>query len=363
MRSSIRGCVLTESISQTSTSSASKETPRLLEVRDLAIELDSPEGTVHAVSGISFSIDHGELMGLVGESGSGKTVTSLAIMGLLDRERCRLSGEINLEGRNLLELSAREFRDVRRNRVAMIYQDPFASLHPMYRVGRQIGDAVRVHSNLGRRASFDKAIELLDRVGVPNAARRAHDYPHQFSGGMRQRAMIAMALAHEPIMLIADEPTTALDVTVQAKILDLLDELRRELRMGLLLVTHDLAVVEDVADAVLVMYAGQVMEHGSKQSVIRNPLHPYTWGLFDALPSVHRKLAALVPIPGSPPSLLTPPKGCPFHARCPHAMPVCETERPELVTGAEQHAVACHLDSSEKQRLQRERQSAAGSAA
>ena len=339
------------------------EASHLLEIRNLAVELDSPEGPVHAVSDVSFSIDPGELVGLVGESGSGKTVTSLAIMGLLDPERSRLRGEISLQGRNLLALSGREYRDVRRHKVAMIYQDPFASLHPMYRVGRQIGEAVKVHSGVGRRQAFHKAVELLDRVGVPKAAERARDYPHQFSGGMRQRAMIAMALAHEPILLIADEPTTALDVTVQAKILDLLDELRREFNMGLLFVTHDLAVVEEVADSVLVMYAGEVMEYGSKAGVLGRPQHPYTWGLLDALPTVDRKMSALLPIPGSPPSLLSPPRGCPFQPRCGYAMPRCSEDRPELLTGPRGHAVACHLDEAEKDRARRERRARAESRA
>jgi peptide/nickel transport system ATP-binding protein len=322
----------------------------LLEVKDLEVELDSPEGAVHAVAGVSFSIDHGQLLGVVGESGSGKTITSLAIMGLLDRGLCRVSGEVRLEGQELLTLSEAEFRSVRRRKIAMIYQDPFASMHPMYRVGSQVAEAVRLHSRIGRRASFQRAVELLDRVGVPDAAHRAHDYPHQFSGGMRQRAMIAMALAHEPVLLIADEPTTALDVTVQARILDLLDELRRELRMGLLLVTHDLGVVEDVADVILVMYAGQVMEYGSTQEVLAASGHPYTWGLLGALPRVDRKLAALRPIPGSPPSLISPPQGCPFHPRCSYALAQCREERPPLTGVVGRHVAACYLDEAQKGR-------------
>ncbi|HEY5261115.1 MAG TPA: ABC transporter ATP-binding protein [Solirubrobacteraceae bacterium] len=327
----------------------------LLEIRDLAIELASPDGAVHAVAGISYTVDRGELLGVVGESGSGKTISSLAIMGLLDRGRSRVRGEVILEGRNLLSLSEPEFRDVRRTKIAMIYQDPFASLHPMYRVGSQIADAVRLHSRMTRRAAFRRAGELLERVGVPNAAERAHDYPHQFSGGMRQRAMIAMALAHEPVLLIADEPTTALDVTVQAQILDLIDELRRELEMGVVLITHDLGVVEAVADAVLVMYAGQVMEYGATADVLERPQHPYTWGLLSALPTVERRLSALVPIPGSPPNLLSPPSGCPFHPRCAHALPICSEQRPELLAGPRRHLAACHLGAAERKRADRAR--------
>jgi peptide/nickel transport system ATP-binding protein len=321
----------------------------LLVVRDLTVELDSPDGVVHAVSGVSFTVGRGEVLGVVGESGSGKTITSLSIMGLLNRRQSRVSGQIRLEDDQLLTLSDREMREVRRHKVAMIYQDPFASLHPMYRIGTQIGDTVRIHTPMPRRQAFDRAVELLERVGVPDARQRARDYPHQFSGGMRQRAMIAMALAHEPALLIADEPTTALDVTVQSQILDLLDDLRRELRMGLLFITHDLGLVQDIADSVLVMYAGQVMEYGSVDNVLERPQHPYTWGLLDALPSVERRRAALTPIPGSPPSPLHPPPGCPFHPRCARAFAPCPQTRPELRQRPDQGLVACHLEAAERQ--------------
>jgi peptide/nickel transport system ATP-binding protein len=334
----------------------------LLDVRGLTVRFPTPDGIVHAVSDVSFALDRGETLGIVGESGSGKSVSNLAIMGLLNRARTQISGEIEFGGRNLLELPASELRKIRGKEIAMVFQDPFASLHPMYRVGAQIAEAVTAHDDVGKHDAWARAVELLDRVGIPNAKARARDYPHQFSGGMRQRAMIAMALVHNPSILICDEPTTALDVTVQAQIIELIEDVKREFSIGVILVTHDLGVIAEIADSVLVMYAGRVMEHGSAASIFDRPQHPYTWGLLDSMPSVERRLEALVPIEGSPPSLLAPPSGCPFHPRCPHCFEPCPTERPPLVAPApEGHLDACHLpwDTKVEQGRSRTRRAAA----
>jgi peptide/nickel transport system ATP-binding protein len=316
----------------------------LLDVRGLTVRFPTPDGVVQAVSDVSYSLARGETLGIVGESGSGKSVSNLAIMGLHNRARTQIDGEILFEGRDLLALSDDELRLLRGKDIAMVFQDPFACLHPMYRVGWQIAEAVLAHDDVGHAGAWARAIELLDHVGIPNAAERARDYPHQFSGGMRQRAMIAMALVHNPDVLICDEPTTALDVTVQAQILELIANVKAEFDMGVILVTHDLGVVAEVADSVLVMYAGRVMEHGAAAEVFDRPQHPYAWGLLDSMPTVDQRLDALVPIKGSPPSLLAPPPGCPFHPRCPYAFERCPVERPPLRAPAgESHLDACHL--------------------
>jgi peptide/nickel transport system ATP-binding protein len=316
----------------------------LLDVRDLTVRFPTSDGVVQAVSEVSFTLSRGETLGIVGESGSGKSVSNLAIMGLLNRSRTIISGAVEFMGRDLLTLPASQLREIRGKDIAMVFQDPFACLHPMYRVGDQIAEAYLAHSDDRKAAAQARAVELLDHVGIPNAKSRARDYPHQFSGGMRQRAMIAMALVHNPAILICDEPTTALDVTVQAQILELIEAVKKEFDIGVILVTHDLGVVAETASAVMVMYAGRIMEHGPAREIFEQPQHPYTWGLLDSMPTIERRLSALVPIEGSPPSLISPPSGCPFHPRCPHQFPPCITERPPLIArDAEAHLDACHL--------------------
>jgi peptide/nickel transport system ATP-binding protein len=316
----------------------------LLDVRDLTVRFPTSDGVVQAVSDVSFTLSRGETLGIVGESGSGKSVSNLAIMGLLNRSRTIISGAVQFMGRDLLTLPQSELREIRGKDIAMVFQDPFACLHPMYRVGDQIAEAYLAHSDGGKAAAQSRAVELLDHVGIPNAKSRARDYPHQFSGGMRQRAMIAMALVHNPAILICDEPTTALDVTVQAQILELIEAVKKEFDIGVILVTHDLGVVAETASAVMVMYAGRIMEYGPAREIFEQPQHPYTWGLLDSMPTIERRLSALVPIEGAPPSLISPPSGCPFHPRCPHQFPPCITERPPLIArDATAHLDACHL--------------------
>jgi peptide/nickel transport system ATP-binding protein len=324
--------------------SSGDDPKNLLDVRGLTVRFPTSDGVVQAVSDVSFSLSRGETLGVVGESGSGKSVSNLAIMGLLNRQRAAIAGEVLFKGRDLLALSPDELRHVRGKEIAMVFQDPFACLHPMYRVGAQIAEAVTAHEPVGKTRAWERAVELLDHVGIPNAKSRARDYPHQFSGGMRQRAMIAMALVHNPDILICDEPTTALDVTVQAQILELIEDVKREFDIGVILVTHDLGVVAETANSVMVMYAGRVMEYGSADGIFSRPQHPYAWGLLDSMPTIERRLEALVPIEGAPPSLLAPPSGCPFHPRCPYRFEPCPTERPPLVAPApEAHFDACHL--------------------
>jgi peptide/nickel transport system ATP-binding protein len=322
----------------------------LLDVRDLTVRFPTSDGIVQAVSGLSYTLRRGETLGIVGESGSGKSVSSLSLMGLLNRSRTQISGEALFEGKNLLTLSEEELRAVRGTEIAMIFQDPFACLHPMYRVGDQLAEAARAHG-ASKSVAGRRAVEMIGQVGIPNAAERAKDYPHQFSGGMRQRAMIAMALMNNPTVLIADEPTTALDVTVQAQILELIDRVKREFDMGVILITHDLGVVAETADTVLVMYAGRVMEHGSTQGLFNAPQHPYAWGLLESMPTVTRRLAKLIPIEGSPPSLLAPPPGCPFHPRCRHRFAPCDTELPPLRAPTDGHLDACHLPAERKRTI------------
>jgi peptide/nickel transport system ATP-binding protein len=326
------------------------ETP-LLEVRDLTVRFRTRDGVVQAVSELSFSLRRGETLGVVGESGSGKSVSSLAIMGLLNPAFTDITGKVLYEGRDLLELRGEELRKVRGRDISMIFQDPFACLHPMYRVGDQIAEAVRAHSSVSRKQADARAVELLGGVGIPNARVRARDFPHQFSGGMRQRAMIAMALVHNPDVLIADEPTTALDVTVQAQILELIDRVKKEFDIGVILITHDLGVVAETASHVLVMYAGRPMEYGSAAEIFNRAQHPYTWGLLESMPTVQRKLDLLVAIEGSPPSLLDPPPGCPFHPRCKYRFEPCDKERPPLVPIPGGHLDACHLPAERKREV------------
>ena len=328
----------------------------LLEVRDLTVEFPTQDGIVHAVSGLTFSLRRGETLGIVGESGSGKSVTNLAILGLLNSKRSKVTGEILLHGKDLLKATPSELQDVRGKDVAMIFQDPFACLHPMYRVGSQIAEAVRAHLDVSKGKALERAIEVLDAVGIPNARQRAKDYPHQFSGGMRQRAMIAMALVHNPAVLIADEPTTALDVTVQAQILELIDKVKRDFDIGVILVTHDLGVVAETAQTVMVMYAGRAVEHGPARQVFDSPQHPYTWGLLESMPTVEAKVAQLHAIEGSPPSVIHLPPGCAFNPRCPHRFEPCTRIRPPLEPMEGGHDDACHLDPASKRRLWAERE-------
>jgi peptide/nickel transport system ATP-binding protein len=330
---------------------AGPESKLLLDVRGLTVRFPTADGVVQAVSDVTFTLSRGETLGVVGESGSGKSVSNLAIMGLLNRQRTAIAGEVLFNGRDLLTLPAEQLRDIRGKDIAMVFQDPFACLHPMYRVGAQIAEAVTAHQSVGKDRAWARAVELLDHVGIPNAKSRARDYPHQFSGGMRQRAMIAMALVHNPSILICDEPTTALDVTVQAQIIELIEAAKRDFNIGVILVTHDLGVVAETANAVMVMYAGRIMEYGPAREIFEQPQHPYAWGLLDSMPSVERRLAALVPIEGSPPSLLAPPSGCPFHPRCRYRFEPCPVERPPLVAPVpDAHPDACHLSWEDKVR-------------
>jgi peptide/nickel transport system ATP-binding protein len=305
---------------------------------------------VQAVSGLSFTLRRGETLGIVGESGSGKSVTNLALMGLLSRARSQISGEALFEGVDLLHLPPVELRHIRGKDLAMVFQDPFACLHPMYRVGDQLAEAARTHG-VSRKDADARAVELLKEVGIPNPAERARDYPHQFSGGMRQRAMIAMALINNPAVLIADEPTTALDVTVQAQILELIDRVKRQYDMGVILITHDLGVVAETADSVLVMYAGRAVEYGPASEIFGAPQHPYTWGLLGSMPSVERRLERLLSIEGTPPSLVHPPPGCAFHPRCAYRFAPCDKEVPELRSLPTGHADRCYLTAEQKREL------------
>jgi oligopeptide/dipeptide ABC transporter ATP-binding protein len=318
----------------------------LLSVRDLRVEFATGSGTVSAVDGISFDLARGETLALLGESGSGKSVTAQALMGIVPKPAGRVvGGQVVYEGVDLLTTPAASVRKLRGAEIAMVFQDPLSSLNPVYRVGAQIGEMFRAHRGASRGEARGAAIELMDRVGIPGAAKRVDDYPHQFSGGMRQRVMIAMAIALKPKLLIADEPTTALDVTVQAQIMKLLADLREETGMSLLLITHDLGVVADVADRVALMYAGRIVETGQLREVYENPGHPYTQGLMGAIPTLDGSTERLVPITGSPADLLNLPAGCAFHPRCPYATEKCTTERPALraIAGRpSSHPAACH---------------------
>jgi oligopeptide/dipeptide ABC transporter ATP-binding protein len=326
---------------------------RLLEVKGLKVRFATEDGTVRAVDGVDFELDRGKVLGIVGESGSGKSVTAMTILGLTRDKNTRFEGEVIYKGQNLIELSESGLRDVRGNEIAMIFQDPMTSLNPVYTVGDQIVEAIRTHEGANKREAKRRAVELLRQVGIPNAQQRVDDYPHQFSGGMRQRAMIAMALSCNPDVLIADEPTTALDVTIQAQILELLAKLRADFDSSVILITHDLGVVAEVADEIIVMYAGRVVERGSKREIFYDPQHPYTWGLLGSIPRLDRpKPKKLHSIEGSPPSLINPPRGCKFRPRCPHAFEKCH-EEPELKTRVEArgHLDRCWLSVEEKRSL------------
>jgi oligopeptide transport system ATP-binding protein len=316
----------------------------LLEVRDLHVEFRTRDGVAHAVNGVTYQVDAGETLAVLGESGSGKSVTAQAVMGILDTPPGRITaGEILFQGRDLLKMKEDERRGIRGAGMAIIFQDALSALNPVLTVGDQLGEMFTVHRGMSRGDARAKAVELMDRVRIPAARQRVRDYPHQFSGGMRQRIMIAMALALEPALIIADEPTTALDVTVQAQVMDLLAELRREYRMGLILITHDLGVVADVADRIAVMYAGRIVESAPVHDIYKAPAHPYTRGLLDSIPRLDHKGRELYAIRGLPPSLLNIPSGCAFHPRCPLARDVCRTDVPPLYAVDEQRGSACHF--------------------
>jgi peptide/nickel transport system ATP-binding protein len=333
-----------------STNETTSSQQPFLAVEDLTVQFPTPDGVVNAVTGLSYDVRLGRTLGIVGESGSGKSVSSMAIMGLHDRRRTKITGSIRLQGTDLVGVDDERMRKIRGNAVSMIFQDPLSALNPFFSIGDQISEAYLAHHKAPKSQARKRAIEMLDRVGIPQASRRVDDYPHQFSGGMRQRAMIAMALVNDPQLLIADEPTTALDMTVQAQILDLLQDLQREFGSAIILITHDLGVVAELADDVLVMYGGRCVEYGACKQILTHPEHPYTWGLLSSAPHLTGDPEQrLNPIKGAPPSLINLPSGCSFHPRCPYASRLpddrCIETLPDLRPGGRgsDHLVRCHL--------------------
>jgi peptide/nickel transport system ATP-binding protein len=331
-----------------------------LDVRDLKVHFPTDDGLVKSVDGLSFQLEKGRTLGVVGESGSGKSVTSLAIMGLhrlgARGKNVRMSGEIWLDGKELVNADPDEVRRLRGREMAMIFQDPLSAMHPYYTVGSQIVEAYRVHHKVPKKVARARAVEMLDRVGIPEPDKRVDSYPHEFSGGMRQRAMIAMALVNNPELLIADEPTTALDVTVQAQILDLIRDLQKEFGSAVVIITHDLGVVAEIADDILVMYGGRCVERGPVDTIFSAPQHPYTWGLLGSMPRIDREQTdRLIPVKGQPPSLINVPGGCAFNPRCPYAdVPkggITRTERPDLREVGSGHFSACHMPQEERTRI------------
>jgi oligopeptide/dipeptide ABC transporter ATP-binding protein len=324
----------------------------LLEVRDLKVSFRTEDGLVQAVDGVSLSLAQGETLGIVGESGSGKSVTMMSVMRLISDPNARFEGQVLYKGHDLMTLNPEQMREIRGTGIAMIFQDPMTSLNPVYRVGWQIAEQIRAHQNVSKQAARDRAIELLVAVGIPQPAERVDNYPHEFSGGMRQRVMIAMAVSCHPDILIADEPTTALDVTIQAQILKLLRKLRDDFGTAVVLITHDMGVVADMADRIAVMYAGRIVEQGSRREVFYDAQHPYTWGLLGSIARLDRpKPRRLATIPGQPPSLLRLPGGCAFGDRCAHRFELCD-ERPELLNRIDgDHLDACHLEPKQKKEL------------
>jgi peptide/nickel transport system ATP-binding protein len=323
----------------------------LLEVRDLRTSFVTDDGIVGAVDGVSFTVEAGKTLGIVGESGCGKSVTNLTIMGL-NPKTARVSGEALFRGEDLLKASPGRLREIRGNEIAMIFQDPMTSLNPVHRIGDQLVEAVLLHRDVSKAEAKQQALESLEEVGIPQAARRIDDYPHPFSGGMRQRVMIAMALINDPDVLIADEPTTALDVTTQAQILALMAKLQADHHTAIIMITHDLGVVAEIAEDIVVMYAARVVEYGDVDGLFEQPRHPYTWGLLGSLPRLGAEVDRLVQIPGQPPSLLAPPKGCRFNPRCAYAFERCRREDPRLmsISGSDDHVQACFLDEETKAR-------------
>jgi peptide/nickel transport system ATP-binding protein len=324
----------------------------LLEVNDLKTHFRTDDGIVKAVDGVSFKVEKGQTLGIVGESGSGKSVTCLTIMGLNARVNTISSGSALWKGQDLLKMSSRQLRSIRGDDIAMIFQDPMTSLNPVKSIGAQLVEAIMLHRDVSKRQARLRTLELLKAVGIPRAEKRVDDYPHQFSGGMRQRVMIAMALINDPDLLIADEPTTALDVTTQAQILNLMMKLQRDFGSAIIMITHDLGVIAEIADDVVVMYAARVAEQAPVDNLFRRPHHPYTWGLLGSLPRLDIEVDRLVQIQGQPPSLLNPPRGCRFHPRCPYVMEICRTTEPELlpVSHDPEHFQRCHLDEETKDR-------------
>jgi peptide/nickel transport system ATP-binding protein len=329
----------------------------LLEIDNLRVHFETDDGTVKAVDGISYSVDRGQTLGIVGESGSGKSVSSLTVMGLSRSRNARISGSIKFDGKELLTASDDELRKIRGNDIAMIFQDPLSSLHPFYKVGAQIVEAIRTHRDISKSQAYDRAVEMLGLVGIPEPRKRAESYPHEFSGGMRQRAMIAMALANDPKLLIADEPTTALDVTVQAQILELIERLQSEFDTAVVVITHDLGVVAEMADEIAVMYAGRIVEQADTDTIFAGPEHPYTWGLLSSIPRLDSpRDEELVPIAGRPPSLINLPSGCSFHPRCPYVQPDHMKIDPALepLPDKPRHKVACLLEHETRVKLWKE---------
>ena len=325
----------------------------ILRVQDLHVNFATDDGIVKAVDGVSFDVYKGKTLGIVGESGSGKSVTNLTVLGLTRSDNAEISGQITYQDRDLVALDNDGLRVVRGNQISMIFQDPLSSLHPFYKVGKQLVEAIQVHQDLGDEEAKARAVELLGLVGIPDPKRRVDEYPHEFSGGMRQRAMIAMALTNDPEILIADEPTTALDVTIQAQILRLIARLQEDLGMAVVMITHDLGVIAEVADDVLVMYGGRIVESGTLDEIFYNPQHPYTWGLLGSLTRIDRpRVSRLAQIQGQPPSLVAPPQGCHFRPRCPHAFDKC-TEVPglEIRGGGPGHEDRCWLRPEQKKTL------------
>jgi len=332
----------------------------LLDVRDLSVHFTTDDGIVKAVDGISYTVEKGSALGIVGESGSGKSVSSLTVMGLTRFSgNAIINGSITFDGKDLLAADDEEMRELRGNDMAMIFQDPLSSLHPFYKIGDQLVEAVQAHRDMSKAQAMDRAVEMLGLVGLPEPRRRVDSYPHEFSGGMRQRVMIAMALINDPKLLIADEPTTALDVTVQAQILDLIQRLQRELDTAIVMITHDLGVVAEVTDEIAVMYAGRIVEYADKEAIFAAPEHPYTWGLLKSIPRLDSpRDEQLVPIPGRPPSLIMKPNGCAFHPRCPYVREAHTKIDPQLAPAAEvgtggshKHEVACLLPGQTRRAL------------
>ena len=324
----------------------------LLEVNDLKTHFRTDDGIVKAVDGVSFAVEKGQTLGIVGESGSGKSVTCLTIMGLNPRVNTISSGQALWKGTDLLKMSSRQLRNIRGDDIAMIFQDPMTSLNPVKSIGAQLIEAILLHRDVSKKQAKARALELLKAVGIPRAERRVDDYPHQFSGGMRQRVMIAMALINDPDLLIADKPMTALDVTTQAQILNLMMKLQADFGSAVIIITHDLGVIAEIADDVVVMYAARVAEQAPVGNLFRRPHHPYTWGLLGSLPRLDADVERLTQIQGQPPSLLNPPRGCRFHPRCPYVMEICKTTEPELlpVSHDPEHFQRCHLDEETKDR-------------